>query len=265
MANKEPLTPAQQKWAAQYLPLARSLAKKYKFDDITVFYEAICKAARGYDESKGYTFRALLTRACHNAAIDMWRKKADPLVVGCKPEQLEVSEVQPIVNTSWTPPPDAPERKIRAPGMGKRSLQMRAREQGWGRPRGRPRVLDDATVIKMLLAGKSQADAQRGFGVSIRTLRRMCAKNRKTLKVLRSSRKSIDKRDKIADGNTMHKVITLSPQQIAAAKDLRAKGRSWRRVAAEMHLLHGIKASYVFWFNNVPRGPADKRKRRAKI
>jgi hypothetical protein len=40
MANKEPLTPAQQKWAAQYLPLARGLAKKYKFDDVTVFYEA---------------------------------------------------------------------------------------------------------------------------------------------------------------------------------------------------------------------------------
>ena len=264
MANKEPLTPAQQKWAAQYLPLARSLAKKYKFDDVTVFYEAICKAARGYDESKGYTFRALLTRACHNAAIDMWRKKADPLVVGCKPEQLEVSEVQPIVNTSWTPPPDAPERKIRAPGMSVRSIQRRAKEQGWAAKPGRPRVLDDATVLKLLLAGKSQADAQRALGVCVRTVRDRCAKTRQTLKVLRSSRKRIDKRAKIADGNKMHKVITLSPQQIAAAKDLRAKGRSWRKVAAEMHLLHGITASYVFWWNNVPRGPADKRKRRAK-
>ena len=264
MANTKPLTPAQQKWAAQYLPLARSLAKKYKFDDVTVFYEAICKAARGYDESKGYTFRALLTRACHNAAIDMWRKKADPLVVGCKPEQLEVSEAQPIVNTSWTPPPDVPERKIRAPGMGKRSLQMRAREQGWGRPRGRPRLLDDATVIKLLVDGHSLMGATRALGVSRETIRKICQTNRKTIKVLRSSRKIIDRRGQMADGNKMHNVITLSPQQIAAAKDLRAKGRSWRRVAAEMHLLHGIKASYVFWFNNVPRGPADKRKRRTK-
>jgi len=260
---KPPLTTEQAAWAVQYLPLARSLARKHKFEDQTVFYEVICKAARSYDLTKKISFQALLTRSCANAAIDIWRKGPDRLVVGVKPELLDVAKIAVPVN-DWTPPPDAPERKIRAPGMGKRSLQMRAREQGWGRPRGRPRVLDDATVIKMLLAGKSQADAQRGFGVSIRTLRRMCAKNRKTLKVLRSSRKSIDKRDKIADGNTMHKVITLSPQQIAAAKDLRAKGRSWRRVAAEMHLLHGIKASYVFWFNNVPRGPADKRKRRAK-
>jgi len=261
--KKPPLTKEQAAWAAQYLPLARSLARKHKFEDQTVFYEVICKAARSYDLSKKISFQALLTRSCANAAIDIWRKGPDRLVVGVKAELLDVAEIAVPVN-DWTPPEELPERKIRAPGMGKRSLQMRAREQGWGRPRGRPRVLDDATVIKMLLAGKSQADAQRGFGVSIRTLRRMCAKNRKTLKVLRSSRKSIDKRDKIADGNTMHKVITLSPQQIAAAKDLRAKGRSWRRVAAEMHLLHGIKASYVFWFNNVPRGPADKRKRRAK-
>jgi len=264
MANREPLTPAQQKWAAQYLPLARGLAKKYKFDDVTVFYEAICKAARGYDQSKGYTFRALLTRACHNAAIDMWRKKADPLVVGCKPEQLEVSEVQPIVNTSWTPPPDVPDRKIRAPGMGKRSLQMRAREQGWGRPRGRPRVLDDATVLKLLFAGRTSAEAMRALGVSRETIRKICQTNRKTLKVLRSSRKRIDKRGQMADGNKMHKVITLSQQQIAAAKELRAAGVSWRHLAAEMQWTHGIKASYVFWFNNVPRGPADKRKRRAK-
>lgn len=260
---KPPLTKEQAAWAVQYLPLARSLARKHKFEDQTVFYEVICKAARSYDLTKKISFQALLTRSCANAAIDIWRKGPDRLVVGVKAELLDVAEIAVPVN-DWTPPEELPERKIRAPGMGKRSLQMRAREQGWGRPRGRPRVLDDATVIKMLLAGKSQADAQRGFGVSIRTLRRMCAKNRKTLKVLRSSRKSIDKRDKIADGNTMHKVITLSPQQIAAAKDLRAKGRSWRRVAAEMHLLHGIKASYVFWFNNVPRGPADKRKRRAK-
>ena len=264
MANKEPLTPAQQKWAAQYLPLARGLAKKYKFDDVTVFYEAICKAARGYDESKGYTFRALLTRACHNAAIDMWRKKADPLVVGCKPEQLEVSEVQPIVNTSWTPPPDMPERKIRAPGMGKRSLQMRAREQGWGRPRGRPRVLDDATVLKLLFAGRTSAEAMRALGVSRETIRKICQTNRKTLKVLGSSRKRIDKRAKIADGDKMHRMITLTPEQIAAARNMRDHGVPWRELAANMLLRFGVKASHQFWWNNVPRGPADKRKRRAK-
>jgi DNA-directed RNA polymerase specialized sigma24 family protein len=263
MANREPLTPAQQKWAAQYLPLARSLAKKYKFDDVTVFYEAICKAARGYDESKGYTFRALLTRACHNAAIDMWRKKADPLVVGCKPEQLEVSEVQPIVNTSWMPPPDVPERKIRAPGMSVRSIQRRAKEQGWAAKPGRPRVLDDATVLKLLLAGKSQADAQRALGVCVRTVRDRCAKTRQTLKVLRSSRKRIDKRAKIVDGDKMHRMITLTPEQIAAAQNMRDHGVPWRELAANMLLRFGVKASHQFWWNNVPRGPADKRKRRA--
>ena len=264
MANKEPLTPAQQKWAAQYLPLARSLAKKYKFDDVTVFYEAICKAARGYDESKGYTFRALLTRACHNAAIDMWRKKADPLVVGCKPEQLEVSEVQPIVNISWTPPPDVPEPKIRAPGMSVRSIQRRAKEQGWAARPGRPRVLDDATVLKLLLAGKSQADARRALGVCRETIRSRCLKTRQTLKVLRSSRKRIDRRANIADGDKMHRMITLTTEQIAAAQNMRDHGVPWRELAANMLLRFGVRASHQFWWNNVPRGPADKRKRRAK-
>lgn len=259
---KPPLTTEQAAWAVQYLPLARSLARKHKFDDQTVFYEVICKAARSYDLSKKISFQALLTRSCANAAIDIWRKK-DRLVVGVKPELLDIAEIAVPVN-DWTPPPDAPERKIRAPGMGERSIQRRAKEQGWASKQGRPRVLDDATIIKLLMAGKSVSAAQRALGVSRDTIRRICLKNRQTIKLVRPSRKRIDKRAKIADGNKMHKVITLSPQQIAAAKDLRAKGRSWRKVAAEMHLLHGIKASYVFWFNNVPRGPADKRKRRAK-
>lgn len=259
--TKPPLTKEQAAWAVQYLPLARSLATKYKFDDQTVFYEVICKAARSYDLTRKLTFRALLTRACHNAAIDIWRKGPDRLVVGIDPGLLDVAEIAAPVN-DWTPPPDEPERKIRAPGMGERSLQRRAKEQGWAAKPGRPRVLDDATVLKLLLAGKSQADARRALGVCRETIRSRCLKTRQTLKVLRASRKRIDKRGQMADGNKMHKVITLSPQQIAAAKDLRAKGRSWRKVAAEMHLLHGVKASYVFWFNNVPRGPADKRKRR---
>lgn len=260
---KPPLTQEQAAWAVQYLPLARSLARKHKFEDQTVFYEVICKAARSYDLTKKISFQALLTRSCANAAIDIWRKGPDRLVVGVKAELLDVAEIAVPVN-DWTPPEDEPERKIRAPGMGERSIQRRAKEQGWSLKQGRPRVLDDATVIKLLMAGKSVSDAQRALGVSHDTIRRICRKNRQTLNRLRPSKKDVDKRAKIADGNKMHKVITLSPQQIAAAKDLRAKGRSWRKVAAEMHLLHGIKASYVFWFNNVPRGPADKRKRRAK-
>jgi len=263
MANREPLTPAQQKWAAQYLPLARGLAKKYKFDDQTVFYEVICKAARSYDLSKKISFQALLTRSCANAAIDIWRKGPDRLVVGVKPELLDISEIAAPVN-DWTPPPDVPERKIRAPGMGKRSLQMRAREQGWGRPRGRPRVLDDATVLKLLLAGKSQADAQRALGVCVRTVRDRCAKTRQTLKVLRSSRKRIDKRGQMADGDKMHRMITLTTEQIAAAQNMRDHGVPWRELAANMLLRFGVRASHQFWWNNVPRGPADKRKRRAK-
>ena len=260
---KPPLTKEQAAWAVQYLPLARSLARKHKFDDQTVFYEVICKAARSYDLTKKISFQALLTRSCANAAIDIWRKGPDRLVVGVKPELLDVAEIAVPVN-DWTPPPDVPARKIRAPGMSVRSIQRRAKEQGWAAKPGRPRVLDDATVLKLLLAGKSQADACRALGVCRETIRSRCLKNRQTIKALRSSRKRIDNRSKIADGNKMHKVITLSAQQIAAAKDLRANGQSWRNVAAEMHLLHGIKASYVFWFNNLPRGPADKRKRRAK-
>jgi DNA-directed RNA polymerase specialized sigma24 family protein len=261
MANKEPLTPAQQKWAAQYLPLARGLAKKYKFDDVTVFYEVICKAARSYDLSKKISFQALLTRSCANAAIDIWRKGPDRLVVGVKPELLDVAEIAVPVN-DWTPPPDVAERKIRAPGMGERSIQRRAKEQGWASKQGRPRVLDDATVIKLLMAGKSVSDAQRALGVSRDTIRRICLKNRQTLKQLRPSKKDVDKRAKIADGDKMHRMITLTPEQIAAARAMRKNGASWRQLAADMLLRFGVKATHQFWWNNIPRSEGDRRKRR---
>ena len=125
-------------------------------------------------------------------------------------------------------------------------------------------MLDDATVLKLLLAGKSQADAQRALGVCVRTVRDRCAKTRQTLKVLRSSRKRIDKRAKMADGDKMHRMITLTTEQIAAAQNMRDHGVPWRELAANMLLRFGVKASHQFWWNNVPRGPADKRKRRAK-
>ncbi len=260
---KPPLTKEQAAWAVQYLPLARSLARKHKFDDQTVFYEVICKAARSYDLTKKISFQALLTRSCANAAIDIWRKGPDRLVVGVKPELLDIAEIAVPVN-DWTPPPDAPERKIRAPGMGKRSLQMRAREQGWGRPRGRPRVLDDATVLKLLFAGRTSAEAMRALGVSRETIRKICQFNRKLIKQRGSSKKDVDKRAKIADGDKMHRMITLTTEQIAAAQNMRDHGVPWRELAANMLLRFGVRASHQFWWSNVPRGPADKRKRRAK-
>ena len=66
------------------------------------------------------------------------------------------------------------------------------------------------------------------------------------------------------DAEVSYESAEQTLEQIAAAKELRAAGVSWRHLAAEMQWRHGIKASYVFWFNNVPRGPADKRKRMAK-
>ena len=125
-------------------------------------------------------------------------------------------------------------------------------------------MLDDTTVLKLLLAGKSQADAQRALGVCVRTVRDRCAKTRQTLKVLRSSRKRIDKRGQMADGDKMHRMITLTTEQIAAAQNMRDHGVPWRELAANMLLRFGVRASHQFWWNNVPRGPADKRKRRAK-
>ena len=263
MTPKKPqLTKEQAAWAVQYLPLARSLAKKHKFDDQTVFYETICKAARSYDLTKKLSFQALLTRSCANAAIDIWRKGPDRLVVGVKPELLDVAEITVPVN-DWTPPPDVAERKIRAPGMGERSIQRRAKEQGWASKQGRPRVLDDATIIKLLMAGKSVSDAQRALGVSRDTIRRICLKNRQTIKRVRPSKKDVDKRTTKADANKVHQVITLTKEQIAAARALRSAGMSWRKVAVEMQLKHQVKASYWFWFMNVPRGENDRRKRRA--
>lgn len=259
---KPPLTKEQAAWAVQYLPLARSLARKHKFDDQTVFYETICKAARSYDLTKKISFQALLTRSCANAAIDIWRKGPDRLVVGVKPELLDVAEIAVPVN-DWTPPPDVAERKIRAPGMGERSIQRRAKEQGWSSKQGRPRVLDDATIIKLLMAGKSMSDAQRALGVSRDTIRRICLKNRQTLKQMRPSKKDVDKRAKIADGDKMHRMITLTPEQIAAARAMRKDGASWRQLATDMLLRFGVRATHQFWWNNIPRGENDRRKRRA--
>jgi len=259
--KRPPLTKEQAAWAVQYLPLARSLARKHKIEDQTVFYEVICKAARSYDLTKKISFQALLTRSCANAAIDIWRKGPDRLIVGVKPELLDVAEIAAPVN-DWTPPPDVPEKRIRAPGMSVRSIQRRAKEQGWAAKPGRPRVLDDATVLKLLLAGKSQADAQRALGVSRDTIRRICLKNRQTLKQMRPSKKDVDKRAPKADANKVHPVITLTREHIAAARALRAAGMSWRKVAVEMQLRHQVKASYWFWFMNVPRGENDRRKRR---
>ena len=261
--KKPPLTKEQAAWAVQYLPLARSLARKHKFEDQTVFYEVICKAARSYDLSKKISFQALLTRSCANAAIDIWRKGPDRLVVGVKPELLDVAEIAVPVN-DWTPPPDEPERKIRAPGMGKRSLQMRAKEQGYARPRGRPRVLDDATVLKLLLVGRTSAEVMRALGVSRETIRRICQFNRKLIKQRGSSKKDVDKRAKIADGDKMHRMITLTPEQIAAARAMRREGASWRQLAADMMLRFGVKATHQFWWNNIPRSEGDRRKRRAQ-
>ena len=261
--KKPPLTKEQAAWAVQYLPLARSLAKKYKFDDVTVFYEVICKAARSYDLSKKISFQALLTRSCANAAIDIWRKGPDRLVVGVKPELLDVAEIAVPVN-DWTPPPDEPDRKIREPGMGKRSLQMRAREQGWGRPRGRPRVLDDATVLKLLLVGRTSAEVMRALGVSRETIRRICQFNRKLIKQRRPSKKDVDKSGQMADGDKMHRMITLTPEQIAAARNMRKQGASWRELAADMLLRFGVRATHQFWWSNIPRGESDRRKRREK-
>jgi hypothetical protein len=148
--------------------------------------------------------------------------------------------------------------------MGKRSLQMRAKEQGYARPRGRPRVLDDATVLKLLFAGKTSAEAMRALGVSRETIRRICQFNRKLIKQRRPSKKGVDTRAKIADGDKMHRMITLTPEQIAAARNMRDHGVSWRELSANMLLRFGVKATHQFWWNNIPRGEGDRRKRRAK-
>ena len=79
-----------------------------------------------------------------------------------------------------------------------------------------------------------------------------------------SSKKDVDKRAKIADGDKMHRMITLTPEQIAAARNMRDHGLPWRELAANMLLRFGVRASHQFWWNNVPRKSGDKRKRRAK-
>jgi len=45
----------------------------------------------------------------------------------------------------------------------------------------------------------------------------------------------------------MHKVITRSPGQIAAAQSVRQSGASWGMLANAVVLRHAIRASQVIW------------------
>lgn len=68
MAQKQvlPLTAEQQSLAARWLPLARKVAARHGVD-LGVTLEAVCKAARGYDPSRGWTMQAWTTRGSANS------------------------------------------------------------------------------------------------------------------------------------------------------------------------------------------------------
>ena len=175
-----PLTKDQAALAAQWLRLARKITAKHGLDE-DVAYEAVCRAARGFDPAKGWTMQAWATAIINNACIDEHRKKKAVLV---PLEDYHVGGHAPA--PAWTPPADVPERPVRAAGMSARSLRRRAKEQGWSRPRGRPQVLDRHALAQALAShkGRPLSEVARDLGVGLRTLYD-CAGNGQKLSRLR--------------------------------------------------------------------------------
>lgn len=176
-----PLTAAQQALAAQWVRLARKVAARHGVD-LGVTLEAVCKAARGFDAAKGWTFQAWATRCLTNAAIDELRRKRHvelmPFDEGLHDAAAGYTDIlgeraslpEPV--RPWTTPPDVPERKPRSPGTSARSVRRRAAAAGQARPRGRGTVLDPVALWRVLRSapGISTRELARRMGISRSTL-----------------------------------------------------------------------------------------------
>lgn len=182
------LTRDQEKLVEKWMPLARGVVAKQVGGDKAEQWSralwALTKFARLYDPAKGYSEQALATRALSSAMIDCHRAAARHAgTVELKDHHL--SDTEPALSPpppEWTPPEDEPERKIRAPGMSPRSIQTRAKEQGWNRPQGRPRVLDAQSLLRLLNSNPriKTAALARSLGVR-RTIFYNCPENRRLL------------------------------------------------------------------------------------
>lgn len=183
------LTPAQELLVAKWMPLARKLVAKCEgaTDPDELLSKAmwgLCKFARLYDPSRGYSEQALATRAIGTGLLDAHRSAKRHLAnveledhhLGQAPEQ----ELLPPAR-AWISPPDPVERRVRAAGMSERSLQTRAREQGYGRPQGRPQALDGQSLLRILDSDPriKTAELARRLGLSDRMFR--AEQNRKLL------------------------------------------------------------------------------------
>lgn len=190
-----PLTTEQSALASKWLPLCHKIAAEFG-QDTDVTFEAICRAARGFDPSRGWTFQAFATRILKNACVDELRKKRHvellpfeeslhSAAAGCA-DILGERDSLPEPVRPWTPPPDPVERPPRPAGTSRRSVQRRARAEGKAAPRGRPGVLTDRVLAAVLSArpGITTAALAEALGVSPRTLQRY-DKNRQSLRRLR--------------------------------------------------------------------------------
>lgn len=190
-----PLTEQQQALAARWVPLARKVAAHHGVD-LGVTLEAVCRAARGYDTSRGWTMQAWATRILTNACIDELRKKRHiellpfdeslhSAAAGCTDIMGERDSLPEPVRP-WTPPPDVPERKLRPPGTSARSVRRRAAAAGQARPIGRPAVLDPRALYRVLVArpGIANRALAEALGLHRNTLRRG-TKNGQLLRRLR--------------------------------------------------------------------------------
>lgn len=183
------LTPAQEKLVKKWIPLAYGIVAKQvggdRAEQLSRALWGLAKFARRYDPARGYSEQALATRAVRTAMIDCHRAAArhlnnvelqdHHLGAMAQGEQLEPPP-------KWTPPPDAAESRVRAPGLSRRSIQRRAKEQGWARPRGGQPRLDGQSLLRILDKHPrlSTTALARSLGVH-RNIFHRCSANRQLL------------------------------------------------------------------------------------
>jgi DNA-directed RNA polymerase specialized sigma subunit len=132
------LTEDQRKLAAQWMPLAQSEAAKLgktrtqRQDLLAEFELALLRCAVRYDPSRGYTFRALLTRAFANAAISLHRKTKRKAEIPLLAHDAENAIEPPPARKTQPAPEEPPARPPTARDLARAGVG-RGQAEGLGR------------------------------------------------------------------------------------------------------------------------------------
>lgn len=256
------LTEDQRKLAAQWMPLAQSEAAKLgktrtqRQDLLAEFELALLRCAVRYDPSRGYTFRALLTRAFANAAISLHRKtkrKAEiPLLAHDAENAIEPPPARKTQPAPEEPParPATPRDLARAaaiqalrdgatyqraieqgrrfvPVLHRRQVRRWAERAGIHRPNGRT-CTGSPEALKIAQNAKNRDHAAQILGVSRRTLSRW-DKNETLRQQIRPVAQCVNS----PEG---HQVSSLIPDRARLRAQMAARNRTMSDLAHDLSI-----------------------------